>query len=105
MIKEYQNSVEIQEPWDTFNQDLRRTLNRIKARQRRRRRALGRRPIIPTIFKMRRLHARAPRRRSPASARRATADSGGTDGDGGGDPEPPRSRYSSLSPHAAGGAL
>ena len=40
-------------------------------------------------------------RRSPASQRRATTDSGGTDGDG--DPEPPRRPYSSLP--ATGGAL
>ena len=106
MIKEYQNSAEIQEPWDTFNQDLRRTLNRIKARQRLRRRALGRRPIIPTLFNMRRPRARTRARRSPATERRASADSGGSDSDGGGDPEPPRPRSSnSLPAHAAGGAL
>lgn len=40
-------------------------------------------------------------RRSPASTRRATADSGGDDGDGG-DPEPPRS---SNLPAYRGGAL
>ena len=44
----------------------------------------------PRITPMRRV-MRARTRRSPASQRRATADSGGSDSDGGGDPEP-RSR-------------
>ncbi len=49
-----------------------------------------------------RTQARA--RRSPASTRRATSDSGGSDGDGG-DPEPPRpSLLYSLSAYAYGGA-
>ncbi len=48
----------------------------------------------------RRAHARIRARRSPASQRRATADSGGDDA--GGDPEPPRP---SLSPTISGGAL
>ena len=39
--------------------------------------------------RMRRPQARVRARRSPVSVRRATTDSGGTDGDGGGDPEPP----------------
>ena len=48
--------------------------------------------------------ARVRARRSPASQRRATTDSGGSDSDGG-DPEPPRPRSSSLSPVSCGGAL
>ena len=79
-------------------------LEKIRARRTasRRRSALGRHiPIL--IFHTRRTHqARVRARRSPASVRRATTDSGG-DSDGG-DPEPPRPLYSSPSP-VCGGAL
>ena len=52
----------------------------------------------------RRTQTRVRARRSPASTRRATTDSGGSDD--GGDPEPPRSRSSnSLPAHYDGGAL
>lgn len=45
-------------------------------------------------------------RHSPASTRRATADSGGSDGDGdGGDPEPPHRPSYSLPTRCDGGAL
>ena len=52
----------------------------------------------------RRAHARIRARRSPASQRRATTDSGGDDGGGSGDPEPPRPRCN-LSPVFYRGAL
>ena len=54
----------------------------------------------------RRTHGEARARRSPASTRRATTDSGGSDGDGGGDPEPPRPPHLySLPARRDGGAL
>ena len=61
---------------------------------------------MPRATPARRTHtpARVRARRSPASQRRATSDSGGTDG--GGDPEPPRPRpRCNVSPIFCGGAL
>ena len=61
-----------------------------------------------TLIPPRRTRGRTqPARRSPASRRRATTDSGGGDGDGGDpEPEPPRrSCICSLPAHAGGGAL
>jgi hypothetical protein len=91
----------------SLSEDFWEKLDKARARRtaNRRRSALGRHIPIH-LFHTRRTHqARVRARRSPASQRRATADSGGTDGDGGGDPEPPRPRSSSsLSPYA-GGAL
>ena len=51
-----------------------------------------------------RTHPRTRARRSPASVRRATADSGGSDSDGG-DPEPPRRPRSTSFSAVLGGAL
>jgi hypothetical protein len=53
-----------------------------------------------------RTHTRARARRSPAAQRRATVDSGGDDGGGSGDPEPPRPPHlCSLPALCDGGAL
>ncbi len=63
----------------------------------RRRRGLGRRTMIPVFFHTCRTQSRARARRSPASQRRATSDSGG---DSSGDPEPPRRLHYTYSPPA-----
>ncbi len=64
----------------------------------------GRRTPRPAPARRIRAQTRGRARRSPASTRRATTDSGG-DSDGG-DPEPPRPRSSnSLPAHYDGGAL
>ena len=59
------------------------------------------RTLILTPSRAPRLH-RVRARRSPASLRRASADSGGSADSDGGDPEPPRPLLYSLSPYAGG---
>lgn len=65
-------------------------------------RARAVRPRVPAP----RTQARIRARRSPTCTRRATADSGGNDDGGSGDPEPPRPPHLySLPAYAFGGAL